>query len=469
MLRKAAAILVAVLLVAVAVAMGLWWQRTGQPIPFPALGGCSIVRVPEAVPSAGYSWSKEHYPEQYSASNRRVVEMTGSDEVGVEPFPGHERFMDIAGWTYSRRFISGFSYTDPELRRPEVRLEYLRRAETFVGRITARRLKPNFAYQVKLQGVFWDRVSFERIGRLGRWRLPGWGLNFTDAQYEAYPDKSETQSYLMFDFFVTDSQGNAEKELYADSSLHVLWNPLWQRKPAMGDSVPVPVVREGSDPSLYANPNAGFGVQCVYAQCEGSASGGPARPPIGEAFLPPGRYRAELVLTEESFHGFGDAGRWASVLKAPVDFEIIDRPKPPRRWTLGQPVGELLSLRDAVKKNIDEMVCSETSFRGVASTNEPYVILSVNRDFPAGQRYYLAFEILSSDGHSCQIAIGRGWGFEAEGYYPVRARGCSGWRRMEVELTSRLAGRFINAVRIRPALRRGLVGVRNVQFYRIVQ
>jgi len=40
---------------------------------------------------------------------------------------------------------------------------------------------------------------------------------------------------------------------------------------------------------------------------------------------------------------------------------------------------------------------------------------------------------------------------------------------MEVELTSRLAGRFINAVRIRPALRRGLVGVRNVQFYRVVQ
>ena len=69
----------------------------------------------------------------------------------------------------------------------------------------------------------------------------------------------------------------------------------------------------------------------------------------------------------------------------------------------------------------------------------------------------------------CHISIGRGWGFDVEGHYPVRARGCRGWRRIEVEVTSRLAGQSIKGIRIRPAMRRGLVGVRNVQICRIVE
>ncbi len=90
-------------------------------------------------------------------------------------------------------------------------MEYLKKAETFVGRITAKGLKPNFAYQVKLKGVPKYRDSFERIGYLGRWRLPNRGPNCSDREYAAYENKSEARSYLFFDFFVTDEHGNATK------------------------------------------------------------------------------------------------------------------------------------------------------------------------------------------------------------------------------------------------------------------
>ena len=39
--------------------------------------------------------------------------------------------------------------------------------------------------------------------------------------------------------------------------------------------------------------------------------------------LPPGEYRAELVLTEESFHSQdNDGGFWATVYRCPVGFTV---------------------------------------------------------------------------------------------------------------------------------------------------
>ena len=79
------------------------------------------------------------------ASNRRVVDMTGRDTAQDEGSPAHERLTDIAGWTYSREFISAFSDADAGSKPPEGRLEYLRQAETFVGKTTAQGLELWFA------------------------------------------------------------------------------------------------------------------------------------------------------------------------------------------------------------------------------------------------------------------------------------------------------------------------------------
>jgi hypothetical protein len=277
--------------------------------------------LPEGVPSAGLAWSKARYPQQYAPPNRLSVELAGLDDFK------NERFFDVGSQAYSREFIANFSYTSPDAKRPEVHLEYLRRAETFIGKLSGRGLKPNFAYQIKLRGRFSDRLAFERIGHLGRWRLPGGGTNYLDTAYEAFPTKELAESYLLFDFFVTDSHGCAEKEFYADSSLHVLWN-LRQRMPAASDGRPVECQCDESNRLVYANPRAELSPQQIFAESEEHCLAPHNRPPVNEAFLPPGTYSAELVLTEESFHGYGGNGFWATVMSAPVEFQVLDQPRP---------------------------------------------------------------------------------------------------------------------------------------------
>ncbi|GAG21069.1 unnamed protein product, partial [marine sediment metagenome] len=155
-------VIVAIVLL-VAAAVGVY--RHFRVVEPPPADPCLPVKIPELRPSAGLAWSKRHYPEQYAASNWQKVGLEGLDD------RANERFIDVRGRAYCREFISNFSYTDPDRKRPQVQLEYLKRAETFVGKLTARGLKPYFAYQIKLRGIFSDRESFERIGYLGRWRL----------------------------------------------------------------------------------------------------------------------------------------------------------------------------------------------------------------------------------------------------------------------------------------------------------
>ncbi|MBN2302497.1 MAG: hypothetical protein JXN60_08280, partial [Lentisphaerae bacterium] len=139
-----------------------------------------------------------------------------------------ERWCDVAGNYYSREFVVSFDYEGKSSRNSEVLLRVDPVGKTFSGRIEAHRLKPYFAYQMKLTGVFDDRRAFEIIGRLGRWLLPGRGTNYTDLDYLRYPDKEKVDAYIFFDFFVTDKNGDAVREFRLDSSLHVLYN--WQRQ-----------------------------------------------------------------------------------------------------------------------------------------------------------------------------------------------------------------------------------------------
>jgi len=252
--------------------------------------------------------------------------------------------MDIADFLYQNDYRSSFTYDQPS-----VAATFCDTADTFTGTLTAAGLKPNFAYQIKLVGKpqkVWgadgDDWTNERIGYAGRWwrKQPDPG-NSNNADYEAHRDDPDYifEGYLLFDFFVTDEQGNASANFTTDSSFHVLWatphaddTPPYDRghrNPGPNDSQ-VRWYHFTASPDV--NPNAydtdyGSAHEGIFAEWET----GRALP--GELILPPGDYNCQLILTEESFHQSGLGGGWASVLGyddihfslVPFDESDIDR------------------------------------------------------------------------------------------------------------------------------------------------
>ncbi|MCX7591159.1 MAG: hypothetical protein N2255_05970 [Kiritimatiellae bacterium] len=256
---------------------------------------------------------REHGPMKFELTAENSQTMIGVDD------QQNERWADVAGNYYSQRFINSFSYSRPTPKGPVVRVRIEPRGKTLAGRLEARGLKPNFAYQIKLRGIFDDRTAFEKIGYAGRWRLPGRETNYSDRDYETHPNPEEVEAYILFDFFVTDAGGNAVRNFALDSSLHVLWSALRQRFPNdLGDLVAVVV--DATNPLVYARPKKLETVELLWAEREV----GRYKTPDQTVFLPPGRYRAELVLTEESFHSRdNDGGWWATVFVCPIEFEVV--------------------------------------------------------------------------------------------------------------------------------------------------
>ncbi|MFW6163547.1 MAG: hypothetical protein ACODAJ_12320 [Planctomycetota bacterium] len=214
-------------------------------------------------------------------------------------------------------------------------LEVAPSGPTFEGTLTAARLKPTFAYQLKLNGrpalLFGDEgddQANERLGYAGRWwarqtrlddgavvrqwrssdeEYQGWkARGFQDAEHRVV-----FEGYLLFDYLVTDADGAARLDIALDSSFHVLFRTD-QREPRPHDSPPTAhTVVARADSPWY---DADLPPQTVelYAEWE------PTRALPGQCRLPPGDYRCQLFLTEESFHERSlDAGSWATVLAAP--------------------------------------------------------------------------------------------------------------------------------------------------------
>jgi hypothetical protein len=237
--------------------------------------------------------------------------------------PAQERWADLAGNYYSPAFISSFSYEWTGDKAPEVRVRIEPSGPTLRGRVEARNLKPNFAYQIKLQGDYArDQKSYLAIGGMGRWRLPGKDTNYTDQDFMDYPldRKADIEAYLSFDYFVTDAAGNAVRDLELNHSLHVLWNGSRQR---LRDEIPASdltaVTVDASNPALYARPKAQPQVQQLWAERERNRYDFPDQP----VMLPPHDYQCNLVLTEESFHSSeADGGWWATVYRVPIRFTI---------------------------------------------------------------------------------------------------------------------------------------------------
>ena len=227
------------------------------------------------------------------------------------------RWLDAANHPYSEEFRKSFSYA-----KAEVVLRFERRGPVFRGRLTARRLKPNFVYQIKLVGlppVLWlekaDAAANRRIGEVGRWWRPGKEAG-NAYFFEPEKDADNLEAYLVFGYFATDADGNADVPFALDSSYHVLWKTS-QWPPSKDDSKPTrhEIVAEagrcGYDRSFPAEAFE------LYAEAQYG------RPPLGAVRLAPGQYRCFFLLTEESFHAWGgEGGDWAAALAAEIEFTI---------------------------------------------------------------------------------------------------------------------------------------------------
>jgi hypothetical protein len=241
----------------------------------------------------------------------------------------NQRWRDTATTPYDVGKITTYDYASAT-----VVFAYPDQAPTFGGALTGCDLKPNFTYQVKLNGkpsAFWgpegDDLANERVGFAGRWWLNkvekatgtvvgGWNSN--DAEYLAWKGQGFNdgvydyvyEGYLLFAYLVTDENGQVARNVTLDSSFHVLWKTV-QRAPGPNDSAPTAhtfAVNETSD--WYASSQSDE-VRSIYAEWE------PTRPLPGELTLPTGAYAVRLFLTEESFHesaGTPPSGSWATVM-----------------------------------------------------------------------------------------------------------------------------------------------------------
>jgi hypothetical protein len=245
------------------------------------------------------------------------------------------RWRDIPGFLYAEGFRSTFSYAD---RRSRVSVTWDHPARTLSGTLTAERLKPNFAYQMKLVGSSKITSATQppdprkdaagwaswQLGRNGRWWCATDAWNVSDADLESHLLAGHTvYGYLLFDFFITDAYGNATKPFALKSTYHVLWR-VDQRARGANDS---PIVTHDiyrgawgyglTEPPAYADQVG------VYAEWE------PNRPVPGEVKLPAGTYPVLFNITEESFHdNLGNAvpygGFWAQVLEGDISFRDYD-------------------------------------------------------------------------------------------------------------------------------------------------
>lgn len=239
------------------------------------------------------------------------------------------RWMDIADNEYSTSYQTSFKYNQPI-----VSLTYADTSNTFSGTLTATGLKPNFAYQMKLVGKptsGWtaggDNWTNEQIGYAGRWwRKQPDPNNTNDDDYNANKDTAGYifEGYLLFDFFVTDPQGDASVIFEAGNSLHVLWKTTQtQHTPQLNDTVPVSTTFTASNSinSTAYDTNYGTSAIGIYGQWEDG------RAPPGELVLPNGEYNCQFILTEESFHQSGLGGYWAGAMGYDdIQFTVVPIP-----------------------------------------------------------------------------------------------------------------------------------------------
>lgn len=273
-----------------------------------------------------------------------TVELADIDS-GLTSPTGDYRWRDVADQLYNTAYRDTYNYTQALV---QVIFDAVDRP--LHGTLTAFNLKPNFAYQLKLVGTHWTSAN-GRIGLAGRWWQEMWdGADWSDGKNLNHKGDGSSPNpndlvyffrrdltnpglidpknpngnlyrytgYLVFDYFITDSAGNAVIEFVADSSYHVLWKT--SQRTHTNDDGPIASTTFDADgfPDYYDTDGDDYPLQTVDVFGEWE------RLPVGGVYLQPGDYQTQIILTEESFHGSGDAysGNWAGAMGANLQFCI---------------------------------------------------------------------------------------------------------------------------------------------------
>jgi hypothetical protein len=248
-----------------------------------------------------------------------------------------ERWEDVANNEYSGTFQETYDYSQAT-----VSIQYSQIAQKLAGSLTAQNLKPNFAYQLKIVGTPGTDEN-ERIGYAGRWWQEEWngaawvnGRNLNskgdgsspnpnDEVYDERKSIADVTSptglhyrytgYLVFDYFITDIDGDATVYFETGSCYHVLWKTD-QRSPVAVDG---PLKTATFDPDVS---EPAYDVD--YPSQTVSVFGEWERLPMGSVDLASGTYNCQMILTEESFHGTEPLdGNWASTMATDISFTIL--------------------------------------------------------------------------------------------------------------------------------------------------
>ncbi len=280
----------------------------------------------------------------------------GAIDYGTTAYGGY-RWRDVAGNLYSAAYKASYAYDDASV---VVLVSYDRVGDRFRGSLSAQNLKPNFCYQLKLTGDP-DDPSNQWIGLAGRWWQEEWngsewanGQNLNDKGDGSSPNPNDLvyfarrdiedagsptgrhyryTGYLVFDYFITDASGNASLSFQADSSYHVLWNTV-QRARTASDG-PLVSATFDPDPSQPA-------YDIDYAPATMSVFGEWERLPMDSVYPQSGHYTCQVLLTEESFHGWpggADTGGWAAAMAAGIEFTLETGIPTPTPWPTATATG----------------------------------------------------------------------------------------------------------------------------------
>jgi len=266
----------------------------------------------------------------FAHGSERTVTLVPDPEGTTETGEGQGRFRDVADNLFAADYREAYSYDAAR-----VQLTYATQGATFTGRLVGTGLKPHLAYQVKFFAPN-GTTAMVPIGRLGRWWASGNPLNVTDEFYEANQDTVAFDSFLVFDYFVTDAAGGVDRNLSLDSTYHVLYRTgppgtpgVRARQENDGELIAATVAPSASadpdgDPSTPAPYDQDAVAETVEVYGEREHTGGNSRPLPGTAALEEGAYTVRLILTEEAFHAFGNdfGGNYASALRSPTGEDV---------------------------------------------------------------------------------------------------------------------------------------------------